>query len=272
MTSPPVSVLVIEDEESFIQALSVGLGREGFEVVVARDGAEGLEMFEAANPDIVLLDLWLPRRSGLDVCRQIRERSRVPIIMVTAKSSETDTVVGLEVGADDYVTKPFRLSELVARMRAVLRRSARADDLTAADERIVIDNLELDRSRHEVYLDGAKILLPLKEFELLENLMSNAGRVVTRDSLIDKVWGRDYVGDTKTLDVHVKRLRAKVESDPSRPAKILTVRGVGYKFEPTGTAKRSTTTTTTTANSTATNSAGAEQPRSDGPASTRMTG
>ena len=231
MNSPVISVLLIEDEESFIEALTVGLGREGFDVAVARDGAEGLEIFEATDPDIILLDLWLPKRSGLDVCRQIRERSRVPIIMVTAKASETDTVVGLEVGADDYVTKPFRLSELIARMLAVLRRSATASERTFADERIVIDNLELDRSRHEVYLDGRRVVLPLKEFELLENLMSSPGRVVTRDSLIDNVWGRDYVGDTKTLDVHVKRLRAKVESDPSRPAKIVTVRGVGYKFE-----------------------------------------
>jgi len=231
MTSPAVSVLVVEDEESFIQALSVGLGREGFDVTVARDGSEGIDLFESTNPDIVLLDLWLPKRSGLDVCRHIRERSRVPIIMVTAKSSETDTVVGLEVGADDYVTKPFRLSELIARMRAVMRRSGTAAEGSPGEERIVIDNLELDRSRHEVYLDGRKVSLPLKEFELLEKLMASAGRVVTRDSIIDEVWGRDYVGDTKTLDVHVKRLRAKVEADPSRPTKILTVRGVGYKFE-----------------------------------------
>ncbi len=230
MTSPSVSVLVVEDEESFIQALSVGLGREGFDVTVARDGSEGIDLFESTNPDIVLLDLWLPKRSGLDVCRHIRERSRVPIIMVTAKSSETDTVVGLEVGADDYVTKPFRLSELIARMRAVMRRSGSASEGSSSEERIVIDNLELDRSRHEVYLDGRKVSLPLKEFELLEKLMASAGRVVTRDSIIDEVWGRDYVGDTKTLDVHVKRLRAKVEADPSKPTKILTVRGVGYKF------------------------------------------
>ncbi len=237
MTSPSVSVLVVEDEESFIQALSVGLGREGFDVTVARDGAEGIELFESTSPDIVLLDLWLPKRSGLDVCRHIRERSRVPIIMVTAKSSETDTVVGLEVGADDYVTKPFRLSELIARMRAVMRRSGAASEGSTSDEKIVIDNLELDRSRHEVYLDGRKVSLPLKEFELLEKLMASAGRVVTRDAIIDEVWGRDYVGDTKTLDVHVKRLRAKVEADPSKPAKILTVRGVGYKFDLDQTAK-----------------------------------
>ena len=226
-----LSVLVIEDEESFIEALVVGLKREGFLVTVARDGAEGLELFERVRPDLILLDLWLPKKSGIDVCREIRTRSRVPIIMVTAKSSEIDTVVGLEVGADDYVTKPFRLRELVARMRAVMRRVGGSDDSEPPGETIEIDGLSLDPERHEVYLGGELLPLPLKEFELLELLMSNAGRVLTRETLIDRIWGPNYVGDTKTLDVHIKRLRAKVEADPSRPARITTVRGLGYKFE-----------------------------------------
>ena len=226
-----LSVLVIEDEESFVEALVVGLKREGFLVTVARDGAEGLELFDRARPDLILLDLWLPKKSGIDVCREIRSRSRVPIIMVTAKSSEIDTVVGLEVGADDYVTKPFRLRELVARMRAVMRRVGGTEDPNPVGETIEIDGLSMDPERHEVYLDGEMVPLPLKEFELLELLMSNAGRVLTRETLIDRIWGPNYVGDTKTLDVHIKRLRAKVEEDPSRPARITTVRGLGYKFE-----------------------------------------
>jgi two-component system response regulator RegX3 len=226
-----ISVLVIEDEESFVEALVIGLKREGFLVTVARDGQEGIDQFERARPDLILLDLWLPRKSGIDVCREIRTRSRVPIIMVTAKSSEIDTVVGLEVGADDYVTKPFRLRELVARMRAVLRRAAGPEDLSASGETLDVDGLSLDPERHEVHLDGALLTLPLKEFELLELLMTNAGRVLTRETLIDRIWGPNYVGDTKTLDVHIKRLRAKVEVDPSRPARITTVRGLGYKFE-----------------------------------------
>ncbi len=226
-----ISVLVIEDEESFIEALVVGLKREGFLVTVARDGVEGLELFERSRPDLILLDLWLPKKSGIDVCREIRGRSRIPIIMVTAKSSEIDTVVGLEVGADDYVTKPFRLRELVARMRAVMRRSAGTEDSSISGETVEIDGLALDPERHEVHLDGELLPLPLKEFELLELLMGNAGRVLTRETLIDRIWGPNYVGDTKTLDVHIKRLRAKVERDPSRPARITTVRGLGYKFE-----------------------------------------
>ena len=226
-----ISVLVIEDEESFIEALVVGLKREGFLVTVARDGVEGLEQFDRSRPDLILLDLWLPKKSGIDVCREIRGRSRVPIIMVTAKSSEIDTVVGLEVGADDYVTKPFRLRELVARMRAVMRRSGAADDSLLTGEKLEIDGLSLDPERHEVHLEGDLVPLPLKEFELLELLMTNAGRVLTRETLIDRIWGPNYVGDTKTLDVHIKRLRAKVESDPSKPARITTVRGLGYKFE-----------------------------------------
>ncbi len=226
-----ISVLVIEDEESFIEALVVGLKREGFLVNVARDGVEGLELFERSRPDLILLDLWLPKKSGIDVCREIRSRSRIPIIMVTAKSSEIDTVVGLEVGADDYVTKPFRLRELVARMRAVLRRSGVPEIAEVSADTVEIDGLVLDPERHEVHLDGRPVPLPLKEFELLELLMGNAGRVLTRETLIDRIWGPNYVGDTKTLDVHIKRLRAKVEAEPSRPARITTVRGLGYKYE-----------------------------------------
>ena len=231
LTTDTVSVLVIEDEESFVEALVVGLKREGFVVTVARDGVEGLELFDRSKPDLILLDLWLPKKSGIDVCREIRGRSRVPIIMVTAKSSEIDTVVGLEVGADDYVTKPFRLRELVARMRAVMRRAGGTDDSSITGEKLEIDGLTLDPERHEVHLEGELVPLPLKEFELLELLMTNAGRVLTRETLIDRIWGPNYVGDTKTLDVHIKRLRAKVESDPSKPARITTVRGLGYKFE-----------------------------------------
>jgi two-component system response regulator RegX3 len=227
----PHSVLVVEDEESFVEALVVGLKREGFLVTVARDGAEAVEKFDKVRPDLILLDVWLPRKSGIDVCREIRSRSKVPIIMVTAKSSEIDTVVGLEVGADDYVTKPYRLRELVARMRAVLRRSPSAHSEDEPGEVMDVDGLRLDPERHEVHLRGDKVAMPLKEFELLELLMSNAGRVLTRETLIDRVWGPHYVGDTKTLDVHVKRLRSKIEDDPSRPSRITTVRGLGYKFE-----------------------------------------
>jgi two-component system response regulator RegX3 len=198
---------------------------------VATDGAEALELFDQVRPDLVLLDVWLPRMSGIDVCRELRTRSRVPIIMVTAKSSEIDTVVGLEVGADDYVTKPYRLRELVARMRAVLRRSPHSDDAPAGGEVVEVGDLMLDSERHEVYLRGGQVQLPLKEFELLELLMGNAGRVLTRETLIDRVWGPHYVGDTKTLDVHVKRLRAKIEDNPARPVRITTIRGLGYKFE-----------------------------------------
>jgi two-component system response regulator RegX3 len=230
MPDPP-TVLVVEDEESFVEALVVGLKREGFLVKVARDGVEGLDLFDQVRPDLVLLDVWLPRMSGIDVCRQLRSRSRVPIIMVTAKSSEIDTVVGLEVGADDYVTKPYRLRELVARMRAVLRRAPPTDDVSVSSDVIEVGDLRLDPERHEVHLRGSGVSLPLKEFELLELLMGNAGRVLTRETLIDRVWGPHYVGDTKTLDVHVKRLRAKIEDDPSRPTRITTIRGLGYKFE-----------------------------------------
>jgi len=226
-------VLVVEDEESFIDALSVGLEREGFRVEVARDGAEALDRFDDVDPDLVLLDVMLPTVSGIDVCRELRQRTDVPIIMVTAKSAEIDTVVGLEVGADDYVTKPYRLRELVARMRAVLRRrrgGAPPPLPPDQDEVIRIDDVELDHASHEVRVRGEVVNLPLKEFELLSLLMENAGRVLERSTLIDRVWGSDYVGDTKTLDVHVKRLRSKLEVDPSNPTKIVTIRGLGYKY------------------------------------------
>ena len=227
-------VLVVEDEPSFSDALTIGLEREGFRVTTVPDGASALARFDELAPDLVLLDLMLPRISGLDVCREIRLKSQVPIIMVTAKTSEVDTVVGLEVGADDYVTKPYRLRELVARMRAVLRRfESHGDEPSTLESRpIVVGDLSLDPERHEVKVKGAIVMMPLKEFELLTLLMENAGRVLTRDVLIDRVWGSDYVGDTKTLDVHVKRLRSKIEPEPSTPRYIVTVRGLGYKFEP----------------------------------------
>jgi two-component system response regulator RegX3 len=232
MANPETSVLLVEDEDSFIDALSVGLKREGFRVTVARDGAEALQVFDSAQPDLVLLDVMLPKVSGIDVCREIRTRSKVPIIMVTAKGAEIDTVVGLEVGADDYVTKPYRLRELVARMRAVLRRTP-PDGLgeSVSAEAIEIGDVRIDPERHEVVIRGESVSLPLKEFELLALLLENAGRVLTRDTLIYRVWGADYVGDTKTLDVHIKRLRSKVEADPSNPSRIVTIRGLGYKYD-----------------------------------------
>ena len=232
MSSNDFTVLLVEDEHSFVEALTVGLKREGFRVQVAQDGAEALDLFDAVRPDLVLLDVMLPKVSGIDVCRELRRRSQVPIIMVTAKGSEIDTVVGLEVGADDYVTKPYRLRELVARMRAVLRR--RSADLTtapASGDVLEVGDVRLDPERHEVEVRGDQVRLPLKEFELLELLLANAGRVLPRETLIDRVWGADYVGDTKTLDVHIKRLRAKVEEDPSNPTRIVTIRGLGYKFD-----------------------------------------
>src|SRR6202011_5408475 len=231
MAEPQATVLIVEDEESFVEALVVGLKREGFLVKVARDGVEAVDIFEAVRPDLVLLDVMLPRLSGIDVCRELRTRSRVPIIMVTAKGGEIDTVVGLEVGADDYVTKPYRLRELVARMRAVLRRSPPAEDSPSGGDVLEVGKVRLDPERHEVHVGGTPVLLPLKEFELLELLLANAGRVLTRETLIDRVWGPHYVGDTKTLDVHVKRLRSKIEEDPSSPRRITTIRGLGYKFE-----------------------------------------
>ncbi|MBV9950758.1 MAG: response regulator transcription factor [Acidimicrobiia bacterium] len=232
MSNPSATVLVVEDEESFVEALTVGLKREGFRVQVAKDGAQALELFGAVDPDLVLLDVMLPKVSGIDVCREIRKQSKVPIIMVTAKGSEIDTVVGLEVGADDYVTKPYRLRELVARMRAVLRRTPSEVQVIASRiDAVEVGDVSLDPERHEVVIRGEEVSLPLKEFELLSLLLENAGRVLTRDTLIDRVWGHDYVGDTKTLDVHIKRLRTKVEDDPARPTRIVTIRGLGYKYE-----------------------------------------
>jgi two-component system response regulator RegX3 len=225
-------ILVVEDEASFVEALTIGLRREGFEVVVAVDGAEALEMFDSVSPDLVLLDVMLPKISGVDVCRQLRKRTQVPIIMVTAKGAEIDTVVGLEVGADDYVTKPYRLRELVARMRAVLRRSdTNTGAILLAPGMIEVGDVVLDPEEHRVKVAGDDISLPLKEFELLHVLLANAGRVLPRETLIDRVWGNDYVGDTKTLDVHVKRLRSKIEPDPAVPTRIVTIRGLGYKYE-----------------------------------------
>jgi two-component system, OmpR family, response regulator RegX3 len=245
-------VLLAEDDESFVDALVVGLAREGFDVAVARDGTEALRLFAAVEPDLVLLDLMLPRLSGIDVCRSIRARSAVPIIMVTAKGTEIDTVVGLEVGADDYVAKPYRLRELVARMRAVLRRTPQTDLASAALEKgagaggadsdkaqgkgsgsnvLEAGGIQIDPDRHLVFIRGNDVHLRRKEFELLTLLMENAGRLLTRDVLIDRVWGSDYFGDTKTLDVHIKRLRSHVEEDPSSPKLITTIRGVGYRFD-----------------------------------------
>ena len=229
MSTP--TVLVVEDEESFVEALKVGLKREGFHVEVARDGEAALAMFDIVRPDVILLDLMLPKMSGIDVCRQLRKKTTTPIIMVTAKCAEIDTVVGLEVGADDYVTKPYRLRELVARIRAVLRRvpQDRGGELSSGS--LTVGDVSLDPDQHEVVIRGETMTLPLKEFELLHLLLANAGRVLPRETLIDRVWGTDYVGDTKTLDVHIKRLRGKVETDPANPAHIVTIRGLGYKFE-----------------------------------------
>jgi two-component system response regulator RegX3 len=228
------TVLLVEDEESFIDALTVGLKKEGFRVEVARDGMEALNKFDVVQPDVVLLDVMLPKISGIDVCRQLRKKTQVPIIMVTAKGAEIDTVVGLEVGADDYITKPYRMRELVARMRAVLRRvpnEATAGMTDLDGNTLVVGEVVLDPDQHKVVVNGAEVAMPLKEFELLHILLANAGRVLPRETLIDRVWGTDYVGDTKTLDVHIKRLRAKVEDDPATPTRIVTIRGLGYKFE-----------------------------------------
>lgn len=226
------TIFIVEDEPSFVDALTIGLEREGFAVAVAVDGAEALERFDEVAPDLVLLDVMLPKVTGIDVCRQLRKKTQVPIIMVTAKSAEIDTVVGLEVGADDYVTKPYRLRELVARMRAVLRRAPNGNDGVSlmTPGSLKVDGVQLDPDQHRVEVDGEEISLPLKEFELLHLLLANAGRVLPRDTLIDRVWGHDYVGDTKTLDVHIKRLRGKIESDPGNPVRITTIRGLGYKY------------------------------------------
>lgn len=226
------SVLVVEDEDSFVDALSVGLAREGFDVHVARDGSEALQAFASKEPDLILLDLMLPQVSGLDVCREIRSKSSVPIIMVTAKGEEIDTVVGLEIGADDYVTKPYRLRELVARMRAVLRRRAEQSEVEAPQkDALELANIRLEPGTRRAFIRGEEIHLRRKEFDLLQILMENAGRVLTREVLIDRVWGDDYVGDTKTLDVHMMRLRNQIELDPKSPELITTVRGVGYRFD-----------------------------------------
>jgi two-component system response regulator RegX3 len=230
------TVLVVEDEASYVEALIIGLTREGFRVEVAVDGAEALAKFDVVQPDVVLLDVMLPKISGIDVCRQLRKRSQVPIIMVTAKGAEIDTVVGLEVGADDYVTKPYRMRELVARMRAVMRRQGAAtahESAEVSEGAIVVGEVQLDPEAHRVVIDGSEVQMPLREFELLHLLLANAGRVLSRDVLIDRIWGADYVGDTKTLDVHVKRLRGKLEADPANPVRIVTIRGLGYKYERT---------------------------------------
>ena len=222
-------IMVVEDEESFSEALAFMLRREGYEVEVAADGLVAVELFDRSGADLVLLDLMLPGLSGLEVCRQIRAKSQVPIIMLTAKDGEIDKVVGLEIGADDYVTKPFSSRELLARMRSVLRRHGEPDELISAT--VEAGPVRMDVDRHVVTVRGEVVAMPLKEFDLLELLVRNAGRVLTRAQLIDRVWGADYVGDTKTLDVHVKRLRAKVEEDPAEPVHLLTVRGLGYKFD-----------------------------------------
>jgi two-component system response regulator RegX3 len=223
-------LLVVEDEESFSDALSFMLEREGFEVGVVADGPSALAEFDRRGADLVLLDLMLPGLSGTEVCRTLRTRSSVPIIMLTARDSEIDKVLGLELGADDYVTKPFSARELVARIRAVLRRRAETEEV--ADATLEAGPVRMDVERHVVTVDGSTVTLPLKEFELLEMFLRNAGRVLTRGQLIDRVWGSDYVGDTKTLDVHVKRLRTKIEREPGNPRHLVTVRGLGYKFEP----------------------------------------
>lgn len=226
------SVLIVEDEESLADPLAFLLRKEGFEVTVAGDGPSALAEFDRSGADIVLLDLMLPGMSGTDVCKQLRTRSGVPVIMVTARDSEIDKVVGLELGADDYVTKPYSARELIARIRAVLRRGA-GDELDSGSENGVLEAgpVRMDVDRHTVLVNGTPVTLPLKEFDLLEYLLRNSGRVLTRGQLIDRVWGADYVGDTKTLDVHVKRLRSKIEADPARPEHLVTVRGLGYKLE-----------------------------------------
>ena len=222
-------VLVVEDEESFSDALAYMLRKEGFEVAVADTGPDALDQFDRSGADLVLLDLMLPGLPGTEVCRALRQRSNVPVIMVTAKDSEIDKVVGLELGADAYVTKPFSSRELVARIRAVLRRGGDTEELLSSV--IEAGPVRIDVERHVVSVNGSLVPIPLKEFDLLELLVRNAGRVLTRMQLIDRVWGSDYVGDTKTLDVHVKRLRAKIEPDPANPVHLVTVRGLGYKFE-----------------------------------------
>ncbi|MEA2557209.1 MAG: two-component system, OmpR family, response regulator RegX3 [Actinomycetota bacterium] len=229
----PTRILVVEDEPSLAESVRYNLEREGFEVIVAGDGRTGLDRFRADAPSLVILDLMLPQLSGLDVCRAIRAESNVPIIIVTAKDAEADKVTGLELGADDYVTKPFSVRELISRVRAHLRRGAiqpTHEEITAADEHLTGGPVRMDTARHEVFVAGDLVALTPKEFELLEALLRRKGRLLTRLFLIEEVWGADYVGDTKTLDVHVKRIRRKIEADPHEPLHLVTVRGLGYKF------------------------------------------
>ncbi len=228
-----INILLVEDEESFVDALTIGLDREGFDVAIARDGQQAVALFAKDTFDIVLLDLMLPKMSGLDVCRQIRTSSEVPIIIVSAKGEEVDMVLMLELGADDYVTKPYRLRELVARIRAVLRRRETHENVVASDDEIQLGPIRMDIDARRCYVDGEEIKLRKKEFALLRLLLENPGRVLTREVLIDRIWGSDYVGDTKTLDVHIKRLRTLIEDNPKNPEHITTVRGVGYRYEAT---------------------------------------
>jgi two-component system response regulator RegX3 len=224
-------ILIVEDEASFSEALAFLLTKEGFETAIAEDGRQAINMFNADGADLILLDLMIPEVSGVEVCRTIRTQSQVPIIMLTAKDAEIDKVVGLELGADDYVTKPYSSRELIARIKAVLRRGLTEDGSNQDQDLLEVGPIRLNIGKHQVFVNGNPVALPLKEFELLEFLMRNSGRVLTRSQLIDRVWGGDYYGDTKTLDVHIKRLRAKVESDPANPVLIQTIRGLGYKLE-----------------------------------------
>jgi two-component system response regulator RegX3 len=224
-------ILIVEDEASFSEALAFLLGKEGFEILVAEDGRKALDIFAKEGADLILLDLMIPEVSGVEVCRTIRTSSQVPIIMLTAKDAEIDKVVGLELGADDYVTKPYSSRELIARIKAVLRRGSTDDGSIQDQDLLEVGPVKLNIGKHQVFVNGTLVSLPLKEFELLEFLMRNSGRVLTRSQLIDRVWGGDYYGDTKTLDVHIKRLRAKIEADPANPVLIQTIRGLGYKLE-----------------------------------------
>jgi two-component system response regulator RegX3 len=224
-------ILIVEDEASFSEALAFLLTKEGFETAIAEDGRQAINMFNADGADLILLDLMIPEVSGVEVCRTIRTQSQVPIIMLTAKDAEIDKVVGLELGADDYVTKPYSSRELIARIKAVLRRGLTEDGSNQDQDLLEVGPIRLNIGKHQVFVNGNPVALPLKEFELLEFLMRNSGRVLTRSQLIDRVWGGDYYGDTKTLDVHIKRLRAKVEAEPANPVLIQTIRGLGYKLE-----------------------------------------
>ena len=224
-------ILIVEDEVSFSEALAFLLEKEGFQVTIAENGREAIEKFDEKGADLILLDLMIPEVSGTEVCRIIRTKSQVPIIMLTAKDAEIDKVVGLELGADDYVTKPYSSRELLARIKAVLRRIGGASESSEDSGSLSVGPIRMDIDKHQVTIDSVQISLPLKEFELLEFLMRNSGRVLTRNQLIDRVWGSDYFGDTKTLDVHIKRLRAKIEEDPANPTIIHTIRGLGYKLE-----------------------------------------